>query len=149
MNIFGRAAGFSRPRWGKQILISLLLLGLLFATWPQSLSAYQDTQAPPQATQAPPQAAPVPPYTQSTPEQLQQLVAPIALYPDSLVAQILAASTFPEQVVEADRWVQANPNLTGDALGQAVDQQPWDPSVKALTAFPSVLGNMDKNLSWT
>jgi len=71
------------------------------------------------------------------------------LYPDSLVAQILAASTFPEQVVEADRWVQAHPDLKGDALGQAVDQQPWDPSVKALTAFPSVLGNMDKNLSWT
>jgi len=91
---------------------------------------------------------PAPPYTQQTPEQLQQLVAPIALYPDSLVAQILAASTFPEQVVEADRWVQAHPDLKGEALGQAVDQQPWDPSVKALTAFPSVLGNMDKNLSW-
>ena len=98
---------------------------------------------------APAQAAPAPPYTQQTPEQLQQLVAPIALYPDSLVAQILAASTFPEQVVEADRWVQEHPDLKGDALGQAVDQQPWDPSVKALTAFPSVLGNMDKNLSWT
>jgi len=65
------------------------------------------------------------------------------------VAQILAASTFPEQVVEADRWVQAHPDLKGDALGQEVDQQPWDPSVKALAAFPSVLGNMDKNLSWT
>jgi hypothetical protein len=77
------------------------------------------------------------------------LVAPIALYPDSLVAQILAASTFPEQVVEADRWVQSHPDLKGDALAQAVDQQPWDPSVKALTAFPSVLGNMDKNISWT
>ena len=95
------------------------------------------------------QTAQAPPYTQQTPEQLQQLVAPIALYPDSLVAQILAASTFPEQVVEADRWVQAHPDLKGEALGQAVDQQPWDPSVKALTAFPSVLGNMDKNLSWT
>jgi hypothetical protein len=76
-------------------------------------------------------------------------VAPIALYPDSLVAQILAASTFPEQVVQADRWVQEHPGLQGEALGQAVDQQPWDPSVKALTAFPSVLGNMDKNLAWT
>jgi hypothetical protein len=80
---------------------------------------------------------------------LRQLVAPIALYPDSLVAQILAASTFPDQVVEADRWLQAHPDLKGDALGKAVDQQPWDPSVKALVAFPSVLGNMDKNLSWT
>ena len=65
------------------------------------------------------------------------------------MAQILAAATFPEQVVEADRWVQAHPDLKGDALGKAVDKQPWDPSVKALTAFPSVLGNMDKNLSWT
>src|SRR6202044_127851 len=81
--------------------------------------------------------------------QLQQLVAPIALYPDSLVAQILGAATFPEQVVEADRWVQNHQDLKGDALGQAVDQQAWDPSVKALTGFPSVLGNMDKNLSWT
>ena len=89
------------------------------------------------------------PTPQQSPEQLQQLVAPIALYPDSLVAQILAASTFPDQVVEADRWVQAHPDLKGDALGQAVDQQPWDASVKALTAFPDVLGNMDKNLSWT
>jgi hypothetical protein len=76
-------------------------------------------------------------------------VAPIALYPDSLVAQILAASTFPEQVVEADRWVQAHPDLKGEALGKEVDKQPWDPSVKALTGFPSVLGNMDKNISWT
>jgi len=86
---------------------------------------------------------------QQTPEKLQQLVAPIALYPDSLVAQIMAASTFPEQIVEADRWVQAHADLKDDALGQAVDQQSWDPSVKALIAFPSVLGNMDKNLSWT
>jgi len=146
MNIFGRAAGFSRPRWGAQILIPLLGLALLFAAWPQNVSAHQDAQAPPQAA---PEAAPPPPYTEGTPEQLQQLVAPIALYPDSLVAQILAASTYPEQVVEADRWVQEHQDLKGDALGQAVDQQPWDPSVKALTAFPSVLGNMDKNLSWT
>jgi hypothetical protein len=114
------------------------------------VSASQDAQAPvpAQDTQAPAQDAAAPPYTQQTPEQLQQLVAPIALYPDSLVAQILAASTFPEQVVEADRWLQANPDMKGEALGKAADQQPWDPSVKALVAFPSVLGNMDKNLSW-
>jgi uncharacterized membrane protein YgcG len=141
MNNFGHATGFSRPRFAKQFLVGMLSLGLLFATLPQDVLAYQ-------ASQAPPPAAPAPPYTQQTPQQLQELVAPIALYPDSLVAQILAAATFPEQVVEADRWVQANPNLKGEALGRAVDQQPWDPSVKALTAFPSVLGNMDKNLSW-
>ena len=92
---------------------------------------------------------PAPGYQAQSATQLQQEVAPLALYPDSLVAQVLAASTFPEQVVEADRWVQANPGLQGDVLGAAVDPQPWDPSVKALTAFPAVLGNMDKNLSWT
>ena len=148
----------SMARLGKQGLTFLLSFTLLFATLPENLFA-QDQQAPPQDQQAPPppdqQAppqsgqAPAPAYAPQTPQQLQQLVAPIALYPDSLVAQILAASTFPEQVVEADRWVQAHPDLKGDALGRAVDQQPWDPSVKALTAFPSVLGNMDKNLSWT
>jgi Protein of unknown function (DUF3300) len=95
------------------------------------------------------EAKPTDSVATESPEQLQQLVAPIALYPDSLVAQILAASTFPEEIVEADRWVQSHPDLKGDALGQAIDQEPWDPSVKALAAFPSVLGNMDKNLSWT
>jgi hypothetical protein len=149
MNVLGHA-GFSWPRWDGPISASLLLLALLSATWPGNLPA-QDPQSPADEAraQAAPQGAPAPPYAQQSPEQLQQLVAPIALYPDSLVAQILAASTFPEQVVEADRWVQANGNLKGSALAQAVDPQPWDPSVKALTAFPSVLGNMDKNLSWT
>ena len=142
MHIFRRTVGFSKPGLARQLLGCLLSMVLLFATWPVNLSANQDAQSPAQT-------APAPPYTQQTPEQLQQLVAPIALYPDSLVAQILAASTFPEQVVQADRWVQTHPDLKDQALGQAVDQQPWDPSVKALTAFPSVLGNMDKNLSWT
>jgi hypothetical protein len=149
MNISKYVIEFLRPRLGKQILVSVVSSALLFATWPQNLSAYQDGQASAQPPQAQAQDAQAPPYTQQTPEQIQQLVAPIALYPDSLVAQILAASTFPEQVVEADRWVQAHPDLKGDALGQAVDPQPWDPSVKALAAFPTVLGNMDKNLSWT
>jgi hypothetical protein len=152
MNIYEHAAGFSGSRLGKQILVSLFLLALLFSTWPQNLAAYQDSQDPTQDGQAQAQDGQAPQgstYTQQTPEQLQQVVAPIALYPDSLVAQILVASTFPEQVVEADRWVQSHPDLKGDDLAKAVDQQPWDPSVKALTAFPSVLGNMDKNLSWT
>ncbi len=148
MKIFGRATDSSGPRLGEQILLSLLSLGLLFSTLPQDVSAYQDNQNGGQHATAQSQQQGAP-YVQQTPEQLQQLVAPIALYPDSLVAQILAASTFPEQVVEADRWVQAHPDLTGKALTGAVDQQPWDPSVKALTSFPSVLGNMDKNLSWT
>jgi hypothetical protein len=132
-----------RPTWGSLLSLALMFAILAFATLPQNLWA-QD-----QAAAAPAEAVTAPAYTQQTPEQLQRLVAPIALYPDSLVAQVLAASTFPEQVVEADRWVQAHPDLKGDELGKAVDQQPWDPSVKALAAFPSVLGNMDKNLSWT
>jgi len=84
-----------------------------------------------------------------TPQQLQDLVAPIALYPDALVAQILAASAYPTQIVEAERFLQENPNLKDAALGAEVDKQDWDPSVKALTQFPSVLANLDKNLSWT
>lgn len=141
-----KGVGFSKARWGRQLLASLLAIGLSFATLPPNVVAAQDqsTQAPAQNVQ-PAQPA----YTTQTPEQLDQVVAPIALYPDSLVAQILAASTFPAEIVEADRWVQANPDLKGDDLAKAVDQQTWDPSVKALTAFPTVLANLDKNLSWT
>ena len=138
MHIVGCAEEFSKLRFSKHILASLLSVALLSVAWPQ---------APATDMQVPPASGPA--YAQQSPEQLQQLVAPIALYPDSLVAQILAASAFPEQIVLADRWVQANSNLAGVALGQAVDQQSWDPSVKALAAFPTVLGNMDKNLSWT
>ena len=96
-----------------------------------------------------PPAQDQPQPAQLTPEQLQQLVAPIALYPDALVAQILAASAYPTQIVEAERFLQQNPNLKGAELGAEVDKQDWDPSVKALTQFPSVLADMDKNLSWT
>jgi hypothetical protein len=144
---------FNKFRWAN--LPTLAAVAILWAgcssTRPMTMAPQpvQQTSSPAEeASPAPVAAAQAPPHAQQTPEQLERLVAPIALYPDSLVAQILAASTFPEQVVEADRWVQANPGLKGVALGQAVDKQPWDPSVKALAAFPSVLGNMDKNLSW-
>ena len=123
----------------KQCL-SLVLSSYLLSTTVPAGFADQGVQP---VSQTPVQAA------QQTPEQLQQLVAPIALYPDALVAQILAASTYPDQVVEADRWLQQHPDLKGEQLGQEVDKQPWDPSVKALTEFSSVLANMDKNLSWT
>lgn len=89
------------------------------------------------------------PVEKQTPEELQQLVAPIALYPDALVSQIFAGATYPTEIVEADRWMQEHPNLKGKDLANAVDQQSWDPSIKALTQFPSVLANMDKNLAWT
>jgi hypothetical protein len=81
--------------------------------------------------------------------QDEQLVAPIALYPDALVAQILAASTYPDQVVEAWRWTQQYPGLQGQELADRIEIESWDPSVKALIQFPSVLDSMNANLSWT
>ena len=122
----------------SQKFFSVLLSVILFAG--STVTAFG--QAP---SSAPAPAAPAP----LGPADLQALVAPIALYPDALVAQILSASTFPDQVASANDWLQQNKNLTGTALMQAVDKQPWDPSVKALTQFPSVLDNMAKNLGWT
>jgi hypothetical protein len=123
----------------KRIVALLLSGSLVLATAPGGF-AYQTDQS---ATPPLPQAA------QETPEQLQQLVAPIALYPDALVAQILAAATYPAEVVEADRWMQEHSDLKGKKLADEVNKQSWDPSVKALAQFPSVLANLDKNLSWT
>ena len=84
-------------------------------------------------------------------EQLDALLAPIALYPDALLAQVLMAATYPLQVVAASRWLDdpANKNLTGDALAQALANQPWDPSVKSLVPFPQVLAMLNSKLDWT
>jgi len=115
------------------------------APLPQDQGAY-----PPQQQGAyPPQQEPVPQGQPLAADQLNQLIAPIALYPDALVAQILAASTYPTQVVEADRWVQSMGNASPDQIAAGANAQPWDPSVKALTAFPSVLAQMDRNMQWT
>jgi hypothetical protein len=83
------------------------------------------------------------------PEQLAALVAPIALYPDSLLVNVLAAATYPLEVVQADRWVTENKKLKGDQLRAAVDKQAWDNSVKALVSTPSVLAMMSQKLDWT
>src|SRR5258708_29182675 len=120
-------------------------------------AAAPSTQAEPSAAAtaapaAPPPAAatePGPPPGAATAQQLQELVSPIALYPDVLVAQSLAGSTYPTQVVEADRWLKQNPKLTGDQLAVQVNPQPWDPSIKSLTQFPSVLQTMNDSLAWT
>jgi hypothetical protein len=80
---------------------------------------------------------------------LQQLVAPLALYPDALVAQILAAATYPSEIVEAERWIEQHKDLKGDKLAKEVNKQSWDASVKALVQFPAVLANMNQNLAWT
>jgi hypothetical protein len=82
-------------------------------------------------------------------EQLEQLAAPIALHPDPLLSQILMASTYPTEVVQAARWVRENTKVTGQALQDAMQKQPWDPSVKALTAVPQTLQMMSDKLDWT
>ncbi|HTW88869.1 MAG TPA: DUF3300 domain-containing protein [Candidatus Binataceae bacterium] len=116
----------------------LLMMALTLLASPGALQTSGLALAAPESAGAAPSA-----------QELQQLVSPIALYPDTLVAQILAASTYPSQIVEAARFVKNNPTLKGQALAQQVNQQAWDPSVKSLTQFPSVLSNMNKNLSWT
>jgi uncharacterized membrane protein YgcG len=109
----------------------------------------QDAPPPPPPDQsqggAPPQQA----YNPLTPDQLNQLVAPIALYPDALVAQVLAASTFPNEIADADAFVQAHPGVPADQMGQMTNGMQWDPSIKALIAFPTVLDNLNKNVDWT
>jgi hypothetical protein len=102
------------------------------------------------AQQAPPAqtAAPAPAYTQA---QLEQILAPIALYPDDLLTQVLVASTYPLEVTMASRWLDrpGNKDLKGDALIKALDGQDWDASVKSLVPFPTVLKMMDEQLDWT
>src|SRR5689334_20733274 len=104
------------------------------------------------APQAPqPSSAPAPSAETKTFSQaeLDQLVAPIALYPDALLAQVLMASTYPIELVYADRWIAANPGLNGTALEDALQSQTWDPAVKSLTVFPQVLQMMSAKLDWT
>jgi Protein of unknown function (DUF3300) len=125
----------------KRVLSAILSFLLVFTAGPFDAVAQQP--APTGSSEYSGQGAPL------SADQLQQIVAPIALYPDALVAQILGAATFPDQIALADNWLQQNKSLTGTPLMQAVDTQEWDPSVKALTQFPSVLDNLAKNLSWT
>jgi hypothetical protein len=137
----------------EMALPALMVSGYLVLASVQVGCASQATQTSP--ADAPPAAEVVPsPSSEAvqaaqSPDELNQLVAPIALYPDALVAQIVAAASYPTEVVEAERWMQQNSGLKGEELAKAADSQPWDPSVKALTQFPSVLATMDKNLSWT
>src|SRR5277367_892061 len=130
---------------GKKILSAALCAPLVAVTTPidaRAAMAFQAQTAAP-ASDYSGQGAPM------TAAELQGLVAPIALYPDALVAQILSAATFPDQVAIADNWLQQNKSLTGSALMQAVNAESWDPSVKALTQFPSVLNQMAQSLAWT
>jgi hypothetical protein len=130
---------------------------------PDQQPGYQqpgNAQPQPDGQQSYPQPA-YPPAGQADPQQvygqaqplsaldIEQLVAPIALYPDGLVAQVLTASTYPAQVADADRWRRAQGYASSDQIAAGADAEPWDPSVKALTAFPQVLAQMDQNLHWT
>ena len=119
------------------------VLVLLAPGWPA-----RALQAPPPPRRPPPPAAVAAEAPLCAPAARRSGRADRAL-PDPLIAQILAAATYPLEVVEADRWLQANPGLQGTALTDAAQNQPWDPSVQALVVFPSVLGMLDRNLTWT
>ncbi len=115
--------------------------GLFLMTTASPLALAQDGPPPPAQQQGTTQPL--------TDQQLDQLVAPIALYPDDLLGQILTASTYPLEAVLAARWSAANPNVKGPALEAAMQQEPWDPSIKALTSVPQVLAMMSDKLDWT
>src|ERR1700758_2635098 len=117
----------------KQSLIALLLLVV------PAIATAQTPSAPAPATSD----------QLLKPEQLDALVSPIALYPDSLISNVLMASTYPLEIVQAERWLTRNKNLGGDVLKVAVEKQAWDDSVKALIATPSVLAMMNSELDWT
>lgn len=116
--------------------IAFILMGALFTGSAQT--------PPPQGSQAAP--AQIQTFTA---DQLTDLVAPIALYPDGLLSQVLVASTYPLEVVEAQQWLLGNPTLSGTQLTDAAKQQPWDPSVQALVAFPDVLKRLNQDIRWT
>src|ERR1039457_2876301 len=125
-------------RMARQAGFVAALLGIPFLTMAQ---VQEPTSVPGQ--QAPVQAQMLPA------EQLNDLVAPIALYPDALLSQVLVASTYPLEVVEAQQWLQRNGNLKGQQLTEAARQQNWDASVQAMVAFPEVLTMLNQDVQWT
>jgi hypothetical protein len=115
------------------VVLCALMLG------PLNAALYGQGQAPP----------PPPPGQALTPDQLDDLVAPVALYPDPLISQVLVAATYPLEVVQAYQWLQRNPGMSGPALTQAVQQQNWDPSIQALMLFPDVIKRLNDDVTWT
>jgi hypothetical protein len=118
---------------------AILCIGLLVAPEPYAIA-----QAPQPSGIAPGQS-----QTLLSPDQLDSLVAPVALYPDPILSQVLVASTYPVEIVEAARWVQANSNLSGKALADAAAERPWDASVQALVLLPDVLNRLNQEVRWT
>ena len=143
----------SNPRIrGARVITRVIAasLGLLFAA--QLFTAAAFAQAP--LPQSPPDQGPAPeqgPPPSYSPQELQRIVSPIALYPDPLLAQVLTASTFYNDIPAAAQWADQHHYLTGEALAQAIteDQLPWDPSVQSLLPFPSVLDMMASDMPWT
>ena len=141
------------------VLSTAVILIYLLVPGPGVVSAQDEPQPVPQPTY-PPQVYPPQTYPQPAPQtaapaamlsaaQLGNLVAPIALYPDPLLSQLLVATTYPLELVQAYQWLQANPGLSGGALTQAAQQQNWDPSVQALVMFPDVLKQLNQDITWT
>ena len=126
-------------RHGLGALLSVVLMLPPASAWGQAAAPAQPT------------AAATPSATTYNPEQLDAMLAPIALYPDDLLVQMLMAATYPLQIVEAERWLTSddNKNLKGDALAKALAPLPWDPSVKSIVPFPQILEQMNQNLDWT
>ena len=142
----------TRFRITVQQAISLVCAVMLIPAGMPLMAQQPAPQAPPpaQAPAPPPSQAPAPPPAQPlSPQQLDNLVAPIALYPDSLLSQILVASTYPLEIVEAAQWLNQNKNLQGQQLVDAAKQQNWDPSIQALVVFPDVLNRLNSDIRWT
>ena len=129
------------PRLDFAIRAAMLALVLPLLASPTQTTVAADTAAAADAAAT----QPVP----FKPEELEQIVAPIALYPDSLLAQVFMASTYPLEIVQAARWAEANPQVKGDAVAKEMEKQTWDASVKSMVAFPDVLKMMNEKLEWT
>ncbi len=132
----------------QRSLVAILSLSLMVppeGAWGQAAAPSPTPTTVGTGTQAAPGAS------KFNPEQLDAMLAPIALYPDDLLVQTLMAATYPVQIVEAARWLQSdnNKDLKGDALANALEPLPWDPSVKSLVPFPQVLEQLDQHLDWT
>ena len=135
----------------RRFVITAAIASSLLAAAGSALAA--DEQKPAtqgQAAAAAPAVAPAEPApAKFSADRLDQLVGPIALYPDPLLVQVLIASTYPLEIVEADRWRSKNKDLKGDDLDKALAQEDWDPSIQGLTQFPDLLKRMSENLDWT
>src|SRR6201987_3856195 len=131
-------------RCGKPLIALAMLMAI-----PAAVSAQTADNPPAPGNPAPPASQSPPSAELLKPELLEALVAPIALYPDELLANVLAASTYPLEVVQADRWLKERKSLKGDALRTEVDKQSWDDSVKALASTADVLAMMSDKLDWT